>query len=125
MPTIKKIKPFFTDDRGEMSHLLPSDVNINSAVLIICNKGSIRANHFHKKDGHYSYVLKGKMIYYYKTGEKGKLRQKTVNAGSLVFTPPNEMHAMKFPVDSIFIALATEERDRNKYEEDTVRIKIV
>jgi len=125
MPVVKKIKPFFIDDRGEMSHLLGKDVIINSAVLITCKKGSVRANHYHKKDSHHSYVLKGKMIYYYKTSEKGKVKRVTVNEGSLVYTPPNEIHAMKFPVDSIFIALATEEREQDQYEEDTVRIKIV
>lgn len=125
MPTVKKIKPFFIDERGEMSHLLPQDVNINSAVLITCKKDSVRANHHHKKDGHYSYVLKGKMIYYYRTSEKGKNKKVTVNEGTLVFTPSGEIHAMKFPVESVFIALATEDRDRKRYEEDTVRIKIV
>jgi quercetin dioxygenase-like cupin family protein len=125
MPILKKIKPFFTDNRGEMSHLIGKNININSAVLITCKKGAIRANHYHKKDSHFAYVLKGKMIYYYKVADKEKVRKITVNEGSLVYTPPNEIHAMKFPVDSIFIALTTEERQRNQYEEDTVRVKFI
>ncbi len=125
MPVVKKIKPFFKDERGEMYHLLEKNVDINSAVWITCKKGSVRANHYHKKDSHRSYVVKGKMEYYYKTTPKGKVKKVIVNEGELVYTPPGEIHAMKFPVDSIFLALATEERDRNQYENDTVRIEIV
>lgn len=108
-----------------MSHLLESDVVINSALLITCKKGAIRANHYHKKDGHYSYLLKGKMNYFYKSLRDSKVKKIVINQGELVYTPPKEIHAMQFLVPSVFIALATEERDRLRYEKDTVRIKLV
>lgn len=125
MPTVKNILPFFTDTRGEMSHLIEGKTTFNSAVLITCKKGSVRANHYHKKDSHYSYLLKGRMNYYYKTKETDKPKKIVLRKGDMVYTPPGEIHAMEFPVDSIFIALTTEKRDGKKYENDTVRIKIV
>jgi quercetin dioxygenase-like cupin family protein len=125
MPKITQIKPFFIDNRGEMLHLINNNVTINSAILITCKKGSIRANHYHKKDNHYSYLIKGKMEYFCKTHKERKIRKYIVNEGDIIFTPANEIHAMKFLEESIFIALATENRERKKYENDTVRIKLI
>ncbi len=125
MPTVKKIKPFFTDARGKMYHLIEGDTSFNSAVLITCKKGAIRANHYHKKDAHYSYMLEGGMNYYYTSDEKKKPKKVVVHKGEIVYTPPGEIHAMEFTQDSIFIAITTEERSMDKYEEDTIRIKIV
>ena len=62
----RKIKPFHTDERGELSHLLADEEPITSAVLITSRKGSVRANHYHKKDTHHVYVIKGSMEYTYK-----------------------------------------------------------
>ena len=127
MPTIKRIKPFFTDARGDMSHLLEGKEVFTSALLITCKKGAIRANHFHKKDTHHCYMLSGKMEYSYKDSRKKNSRKKTVivKKGDMVVTPPHEIHAMKFLEDSSFIALTTEERDHEKYEKDTVRVKFI
>lgn len=125
MPTVKKIKPFFTDERGDMSYLLDKNVAINSAVLITCKKGSVRANHYHKKDGHYSYLLEGKMNYYYKSQGETKTKKIVIHKGEMVFTPPKEIHAMQFTEDSTFIALTTENRTKDTYEKDTVRKKLV
>ena len=53
-------KPF-TDERGVLQPLV--DTMMKSAVLIQSNKGSIRANHYHKTDWHYCYVLSGEIEY--------------------------------------------------------------
>lgn len=127
MKFVRKIKPFFIDDRGEMSYLLSNSVPITSVLYITCKKGSLRANHYHKKDTHYSYMLKGKMEYTYQDVKDKNAKKYTVivSKGEIVETPPMTIHAMKFPEDSIFIAFTTEERDREKYEKDTVRVKLV
>lgn len=124
---VKKITPFFTDERGEMSHLLDGNESFTSAVLITCNKGAIRANHYHKKDTHYSYILKGSMEYSYKPVDAPDSEKKTVvvKQGEIVCTPPNTVHAMNFLEDSEFLALTTEARDHDRYEKDTVRVKFV
>lgn len=125
MPTVKSIKPFFVDERGQMSHLIDNTATINSAVLITCKKGAVRANHYHKKDEHYSCLLEGKMNYYYKPQESQDVKKKLIHKGQVVFTPAGEIHAMEFLEDSLFIALTTEKRSKEEYEEDTVRVKIV
>ncbi len=124
---VTTIKPFFSDSRGEMSHLLEGDEKFSSAVLITCKKGSIRANHWHKKDTHYSYMLEGSMEYTYKPVGADDSKKKTilVKKGDMVCTPPNTVHAMKFLEKSVFIALTTEARDHKQYEKDTVRITLV
>lgn len=125
MPKIRKITPFFIDERGEMSHLLEENVSINSAILISCKKGAVRANHFHKKDNHYSIVLEGKMNYFYKDSKSSKIKKILVKKGYCVYTPAKEIHAMKFLEKSLFLALATEQREQDKYEDDTVKVKII
>ena len=136
----RKIKPFHTDERGELSHLLADEEPITSAVLITSRKGSVRANHYHKKDTHHVYVIKGSMEYTYKKLNPStslrvrtqspiqsgtKLKTIIVNAGEIVATSPMTMHAMKFLEDSVFLALTTEPRNSKQYEKDTVRVKLI
>lgn len=126
MKYIKKIKPFHIDERGEMSHLLDGRVKITSALLISSKKGSVRANHYHQKDSHYCYLLKGKMEYIYQDlGKKGKKKITLVNSGEIVYTPPMVAHAMRFLEDTVFLALTTEKREQSEYERDTIRIKLI
>lgn len=127
MTFLKKLKPFHTDERGTMTYLFDEEVKITSALIISSKKGAIRANHYHKKDSHYAYMLKGKMEYTYQVLNLKSKRRKTlvVKEGEIVYTPPMVVHAMKFLEDSVFLALTTEKRDRKKYEKDTVRIKLV
>lgn len=123
---IKKITPFFTDERGEMSKVINGEANIKSVLLITCKKGSIRANHYHKKDIHYSFLIKGKMEYVSKgIDSKSKPESVIVSAGEMVYTPPMTIHAMKFLEDSVFLAFATEERAQDHYEEDLTRVKLI
>ena len=47
----------FVDKRGLIQPLV--DQMMKSAVLIDSKKGSLRANHYHKTDWHYCYVISG------------------------------------------------------------------
>ncbi len=126
MKVIKKIKPFFIDDRGEMSLLIDEKTKITSVLFITCKKGSIRANHYHKKDSHYSYLVSGKMEYTYKSLSKlSKEKKLIINPGDMVYSPPKTIHAMRFLKESIFIAFATKPRKRKGYEDDTVRVNLI
>lgn len=126
MAKIYQVKSFHTDERGEMSYLLNEEIPITNALLITSKKGTVRANHYHQKDSHYCYLLKGKMEYHEKGLTKNAKKEKVVvNTGEVIYTPPLKIHAMKFLEDSVFIALTTESRKREKYEKDLVRIKLV
>ena len=114
----------FTDARGGIQPLV--DIPMQSAVLIETHKGAIRANHYHKTDWHFCYVVKGCIDYYHRpTGNTGKPEQLLVPAGSMVFTPPMVDHLMKFPEDTTFMCLSRNPRDQAAYEADVVRIDLL
>ena len=60
---IKKVKSF-KDSRGYIQPLV--DLPMKTTCLIYSKKGSVRANHYHKTDWHYCYLINGKMRYFYK-----------------------------------------------------------
>ncbi len=124
---LKNIKPEFSDTRGEITKLLDDGKTaIKSVLLITSKKGSVRANHYHKQDSHYCYLVSGKMRYAEKPlKEDGMMETVIVEAGDIVYTPPKVVHAMEFLEDSVFLTLSTESRHQDAYENDTVRIKLI
>lgn len=125
---IIKTKPEFEDDRGFITRLINDDEYPLKSVLYIKSKaGSIRANHYHKKDAHYAYCLSGKFRYVEKDLEAPdeSAESAILNPGDMVLSHPMKVHAMEFLEDTVFLAFTTESRDQNKYEEDTVRVKLV
>ena len=122
----KNLPPDFVDDRGEIFKLLDDGkTSIKSVLLITCRKGAVRANHYHKNDSHYVYMLKGSMEYTEQPLDGKKREMVIVKKGDLVYTPPMMAHAMHFLEESSFLTLATESRHQDAYEEDTIRIKVV
>lgn len=114
----------FTDARGGIQPLV--DIPMQSAVLIETHKGAIRANHYHKTDWHFCYVVQGCIEYHHRpTGSTGKPERLLVPAGSMVFTPPMVDHLMKFPEDTTFVCLSRNPRDQAAYEADVVRISLL
>lgn len=120
------IKPEFTDERGFISRLV-DDVSVHfRAVLLITSKaGSMRGNHYHKKDAHYVYCLSGKFKYSEKNMKKSSAKKEFVilKPGDLVLSRPMVAHSMEFLEDSVFLAITTEPREHEKYEKDTVRLE--
>ena len=64
-------KPF-VDSRGEIQPLV--DLMMRSAVLIESKAGSLRANHYHKTDWHYCYVVSGEIEYLHRRVPNGQNR---------------------------------------------------
>ena len=101
---VHKTGKVFEDKRGYLLKIL--DKGFSSSIEIFSKKGTIRANHYHKKDWHYCYVLKGKIAYYHRRhGIKTKPKKIIINEGELFFTPPMVDHAMKFLSYTEFLAL--------------------
>ena len=94
-------------------------------LLISSKKGAIRANHYHKKDTHYCFILSGRMEYSERPVEGGEVQSAVLGPGDMVFTRAMTIHALKALEDSEFLALATESRGQETYEEDTIRVKLV
>ena len=121
----KTIIPIHRDNRGSIIKILEG--KITSVLLIPSKKGAVRANHYHKQDSHYVYMISGKMRYSTKNLLKKNSRRSSVilKQGDLVYTPPRMAHAMEFLEDSVFLALTTKSRKKKIYEDDTVRIKLI
>lgn len=115
-------KPFI-DDRGEIQPLV--DVDIKSCVLISSKKGTVRANHYHKTDFHYCYVLEGSIEYYHRPVGSEEAHMEVIKKGQMFFTPPLVEHAMVFPEDSVFLAFGRNSRQQESYEGDLVRVQFI
>ncbi len=116
-------KPF-VDDRGAIQPLV--DKMMRSAVMIESKKGSLRANHYHKTDWHYCYVISGCIEYYHRpTGSEDEPEMLLVKTGQMMFTPPMIDHGMKFPEDTVFLTLSRNPRDQATYEADVVRVNML
>jgi len=122
-PLVKLVAPF-VDPRGFIQPLV--DLRMQSAVLIQSNRNSLRANHYHKTDWHYCYVVNGCIGYHFRpTGSDRDPEVLLVRPGEMVFTPPMVDHAMTFPEDTLFLTLSRNPRDQASYEADVVRITLV
>ena len=111
----------YKDDRGFIQPIC--DLNMKSASLIISKANTWRANHYHKTDWHFIYVLEGTFEYYFrKTDSKGKIKKIVVKKDQLLFTGPLVDHAMLYTEETKILVLSKNPRDQKTYEEDTVRI---
>lgn len=114
----------FVDKRGSIQPLV--DLIMKSAVMIESKAGSLRANHYHKTDWHYCYVISGRIEYFHrKLNSLKKPDLIIVEKGNMVFTPPLVEHCMKFPEDTIFLTLSRNPRDQETYEADVVRVNLI
>ena len=121
---VVKLEKPFVDGRGSIQPLV--DMMMQSAVMIESKAGSLRANHYHKTDWHYCYVVSGRIEYLHRpTGSDQEPEIILVDEGEMVFTPPMIDHGMRFPVDTIFLTLSRNPRDQESYEADVVRVDMV
>jgi dTDP-4-dehydrorhamnose 3,5-epimerase-like enzyme len=111
----------FVDERGFIQPLI--DTTIRSCVLISSKEGSRRADHYHKTDWHYCYILSGSIEYYQRpVGDQGVPEKVTLTAGQMFFTPPLAEHTMYFLEDTVFLAFGRNSRVQESYEGDLIRI---
>ena len=114
----------FDDERGSIQPLV--DMKMKSSVLITSNEGAVRANHYHKTDWHYCYVLYGEILYYHRPhGCKEKPKKVIVKEGELFFTPPMIEHAMVFEKKTKFITCGRNSRVQEVYESDVYRVPAI
>lgn len=113
-----------SDDRGFIQPLC--DLNMKSASLIYTKQGQWRANHYHKEDWHFIYVINGEFEYYFrKTNSGDETKKKIIKKGDLLFTGPMIDHAMLYTEETQILVLSKNPRDQITYENDTVRIEFM
>tara|TARA_B100000315_G_scaffold74900_2_gene68628 strand:+ start:6443 stop:6835 length:393 start_codon:yes stop_codon:yes gene_type:complete len=119
---LKKIKPVFKDDRGNIIDILVN-VPTEHVSIISSKKGAIRGNHFHKETIQWVYLHSGKLkSLTQNTGEE--IISKIMIAGDLIRTEKLEKHSLTALEDSEFIVLTKGPRGGKNYENDTFRLKI-
>ncbi len=111
------------DLRGSINSILDNEVK--NVSIIISNQNSLRSNHYHYTDWHIMHVLEGKIHYFYKKLNSQKVNYLLVSQGQNIFTPPNEIHATFFPVKTKLIVSSKNPRDKETYENDTVRVDFI
>ena len=118
-----KIGKTFKDKRGWLKKIL--DGNFSSCIEIYSKKGSIRANHYHKKDTHFVYIIDGEILYFYKDRKKrSKTRIKLMKKNDLFFTPSMQEHMTYFTKNTHFLAFSTRKRTKFDYEKDLTRVNM-
>lgn len=114
----------FKDTRGCIENLILSP--ITSVARISSNRGSIRANHYHLTDWHYSFLESGEILYFEREIGSTTIPQPLkILPGSMFFTRPNVEHAMLFTADSIFFTFAKNIRSHESHESDLVRVSFI
>tara|TARA_Y100000590_G_scaffold51228_1_gene53865 strand:- start:260 stop:640 length:381 start_codon:yes stop_codon:yes gene_type:complete len=125
LETVTKPKIAFSDDRGDITNIL--DEPINHVAIITSSLGSIRGNHYHPDDTQYCYLISGQFESYAKDMNdlNSTVQKQIVGPGSLIITPPMVAHAQYFLEASIFLALTLDDRKTSRFEEHTIRVKII
>jgi len=111
------------DSRGSILSIC--DIVCKNVSIINCKENTIRSNHYHKKDYHIMYVVKGEIDYFYKKIKGKKINYIKVKKNESIYTPPMEIHATYFPKNTVLIVSSKNFRDQSTYENDTVRVKII
>ena len=120
---IHKTGKVFKDERGYLLKIL--DKGFSSCIEIFSKKGSIRANHYHKKDEHFCYILKGEILFFYRNRKKGsKLNYKIMKKGDLFFTTYDQDHLAYFIKTTHFLSYSSRKRSKFDYENDLVRLNM-
>lgn len=123
----EKIVPLddtFVNENGVITNLLFTP--IQSVAHISSHARSVRANHYHQTDAHYSYLVLGEILYFERDiGDTNIPEPTRVLPGQMFYTPPNREHAMLFTQDSVFMTFAPKIRDHERHEQDVVRVSFI
>lgn len=110
----------YEDDRGKIMDLIDGDI-ISAVTYITCNKGSIRANHYHKKTSQYNYIISGKMKVVTQMPDE-EIKTVIIEKGGMFEIGPHERHAFQAVEDSELMVFTRGPRGGKDYESDTFRL---
>jgi dTDP-4-dehydrorhamnose 3,5-epimerase-like enzyme len=114
----------FRNQNGVIQNLVLKPMT--SVAAITSRKGAVRANHYHKTDWHYAYVVSGAIAYFERAVDSSEIPKPTIfKTGSMFFTPPMREHSMVFLEDTIIITMAKNIRSHENHESDVVRVSFI
>lgn len=118
-------KKIYKDKRGLIADVI-YNTKINHIAYITTKKNGIRGNHYHKKTIQYTFVLDGRIRYYYKKKSAKKVSNFILKKGDLIKSKSNEIHAFKtLSNKSVMLALTAGVRGGKDYEKDTFRVNSI
>ena len=118
-----KIGKTFKDKRGWLKKIL--DGNFSSCIEVYSKKGSVRANHYHKKDKHFIYIISGEILYFRRDIKKNaKSKVALMKKNDLFFTPTMQEHMAYFTKNTHFLSFSTRKRTKFDYEKDLIRVNM-
>lgn len=120
---IDRIKPVFSDNRGEIYDIL-TDQNIQHIGLFTIKKDSVRGKHFHKEQKQYTLVKKGHIKVKIKNllEKNSKVEEKELKEMDMILFPTYCYHEVIAISDSECLVFTSKTREGNSYEEDTYRV---
>lgn len=114
----------FVNDNGFIENILTKPNNHVSHIF--SKKGTVRANHWHRTDWHYAYVVRGRILYFERpVGSTEVPKPRVFIARQCFFSPPNTEHAMLFAEDTDFVTMARNVRLHEQHEADVVRMSFI
>jgi quercetin dioxygenase-like cupin family protein len=123
-PRVPQPRIDHSDERGLITNLLLLDVACVSEIN--SRRGAVRANHWHREDWHFAYVVSGRVAYLERAVDAAAFPEVHLFApGELFFTPPGREHAMVFLEDARILTFSRRRRDHTSHEEDVVRVDFV
>ena len=111
-----------SDERGTISDILYNVSIEHSAIIETTAPFTIRGNHYHKESTQRIYILDGELYYIYKSDQYSSINIIHAPKGSLIETPPYEIHTLAIPSYNRFIVFADGIRGGQDYESDTYRV---
>jgi dTDP-4-dehydrorhamnose 3,5-epimerase len=115
-------KKIFKDKRGLIADII-YNTSINHIAYLTTKNNGIRGNHYHKKTIQYTFVLEGRIRYYFKKKLAKKVSILNLKKGDLIKSNANEIHAFKtLSKKSVMLALTAGVRGGKDYEKDTFRV---
>jgi hypothetical protein len=114
----------FVDGRGVIKNLIFGTVA--SVARIQSIKGSLRANHYHLTDWHFTFIEKGRIAYFERKLSSTEIPEPTLyDASQMFFTPPLVEHAMLFIEDTVIFTFSRNIRQHDLHESDVRRVSFV
>lgn len=122
---VTKPKLIAKDDRGVIEELVNGDFHIVLRTTQV--KGSVRANHYHKRDSHIGYLVSGKLQYMTRSveDESAPLKKYIIEPGQIFYTPPMLAHATVALEDSDVLYFTPRSGKQKEYENDLVRVELI
>ncbi len=121
---ITKIKPAFTDNRGNIFNINTSK-KMYHIGLLTSKKGTIRAKHYHKKALQYTMIYRGsaKIRMKYIKKRNSKLETRVLRPMQMVEIPPFWYHEVEMLEKTEIFFFSNVDPSNKSYEKDTIRIE--